>query len=77
MMMTMRMTTMATSMRETIADDDDKDKKVTTMAMISFFRKQPSLVGCIPGRGGVGDFYNDNDDEDDNDGNNAEGDHRR
>ena len=52
MMMTMRMTTMATTMRETIANDDDNNNKVTSMAMISFFRQQPTLVGCIADRGG-------------------------
>ena len=38
--------------------------------------QQPTLVGCITGRGGVGDFYNDDDNEDDNNGDNDEDDHR-
>ena len=33
------------------------------------FRQQPTLVGCINGRGVVGDFYDDDEDEDDNNGN--------
>ena len=37
--------------------------------MTSFFRQQPTLVGCIPGRGVVGDFYDDDKDKDDNNGN--------
>ena len=36
--------------------------------MTSFFRQQPTLVGCIPGRGLVGDFYNDDENEDDDNG---------
>ena len=35
------------------------------------FRQQPTLVGCIPGRGVVGDFYDD-DDNGNNNGNNDE-----
>ena len=31
-----------------------------------FFTYQPALVGCIPGREGVGDFYYDDVNEDDN-----------
>ena len=33
------------------------------------------MVGCIPGRGGVGDFYNDDDNEDDGKGKNDEDGH--
>ena len=44
------------TMWTTIADDDNKDdnddKDITMMTMILFFRQQPTLVGCIPGRGG-------------------------
>ena len=39
--------------------------------------QQPTLDGCIPGRGWVGDFYDDDDNEDDDDGDNDEGDHCR
>ena len=38
------------------------------MTATRFFRQQPTLVRCIPGRGVVGDFYDDEKDEDDNDG---------
>ena len=38
----------------------------------SFFRQQPTLDGFIPGRGVVGDFYDDDNDENDNNGNNYE-----
>ena len=55
-MTTMRMTTVVTKMRTTINNDDNKDddddKDVTMMTMILFFRQQPTLVGCIPSRGG-------------------------
>jgi hypothetical protein len=30
------------------------------------------LVGCIPGRGGLGDFYDDDDNENDDDGDDNE-----
>jgi hypothetical protein len=43
------------------------------MTMTLFFRQQSTLVGCIPGRGGVGDFYDDDNNEDDDDGDNDEG----
>ena len=33
------------------------------------------MVRCIPGRGGVGDFYDDDDNEDDDNGDNDEDDH--
>ena len=44
---------------------------ITTMTMMAtrFFRQQPTLVGCIPGRGVVGGFYNDDGNEDDDNGN--------
>ncbi len=61
---------MATTMRKTIANDDNQDNNddnnVTMMTMILFFRQQPTLVGCISGREWVGDFYNGNNLEDDN-----------
>jgi hypothetical protein len=41
---------------------------MTTTTMTSFFYATTNLVGCIPGRGGVGDFYDDDEDEDDDDG---------
>ena len=44
----------------------------TTMMTVTndlVFRQQPTLVGCIPGRGVVGDFYDDDGDEDDDNGN--------
>ena len=37
--------------------------------MTLFFRQLPTLVGCIPVRGVVGDFYDDDEDEDGNNGN--------
>ena len=43
-------------------DDGDGDKRPR------FLRQQPTLVGCIPGRGVVGDFYDDDNNEDDDDG---------
>ena len=45
---------------------------LTTMTMTAtgYFRQQPTLVGCIPGRRVVGDFYDDDNDEDDDNGNN-------
>ena len=46
-----------------------------TMTGTRFFRQQPTLVGCIPGRGVVGDFYDDDKDEYDGDGNVNEEDH--
>ena len=64
---------MATKMRRTFLtrtyddnndDDSDGDKRPC------FLRQQPTLVGCISGRGVVGDFYNDDYDEDDDDGDN-------
>ena len=47
---------------------------ITTMTMMAtrFLRQQPTLVGCIPGRGVVGDFYDDDNDEDEDDGNDDE-----
>ena len=42
MMMTMRMRTMATRMRESITDDNDKEDNVTTMAMISQLQQMAS-----------------------------------
>ena len=47
-------------------NDNDGDKRSR------FFRQQPTLVGCIPSRGVVGDFYKDDDDEDDDNGDNNE-----
>ena len=46
---------------------------ITTMKMtmtnnLVFLRQQPTLVGCIPARGVVGDLYDDDEDEVDNDG---------
>ena len=41
---------------------------ITMMTMTRttlFFSQQPTLVRCIPGRGWVGDFYNDDYNEDD------------
>ena len=49
--------------------DDDKDDDNDGNERPRFFRQQPTLVGCIPGRGVVGDFYDDDKDENDNDGN--------
>jgi len=43
MMITMTMTKIATTMRETITDDDDTDDNVTTMVMISFFKATTNL----------------------------------
>ena len=50
---------------------------ITTMTMkeTRFFWKQSTLVGCIPSRGVVGDFYDDDKDEDDKDGDYNEEDH--
>ena len=51
--------------------------RITTMKVMAsndlVFRQQPTLVGCIPGRGVVGDFYDDDGNEDDNDGDNDNG----
>ena len=68
---------MATTLRETIADDNNTDDKVTTMAMISFFQATTNL-GWMHSwqRGWVGDFYDDDDNENDKDGNNDEDNHR-
>ena len=74
---TIRMTTMATTMRTILTrtyddhndDDDDGDERP------HLFRQQPTLVGCIPGRGVVGDLYDDEEDEDDSDGDYNEEDH--
>ena len=52
MMMTMRMTTMATTIRETIAADDDKNNKVTTMAMIYFLGNNQPWLGAFLAEGG-------------------------
>ena len=68
---------MATTMRKFLTrtynenkeNDNDGDKQPR------FFRQQPTLVGCIPGRGLVGDFYYDDKDEDDNNGDYNEEDH--
>ena len=65
-------TTMAPRMRKILTrtyddqnnNDDDGDKRPC------FFRQQPTLVGDIPGRGVVGDFYDDDNNEDDNNGDN-------
>ena len=71
MMKTMRMTTMVTTMRTflTRTYDDNNDHDNYRDERPRFFRQQPTLVRCIPGRGVVGDFYDDDKDEDDNDGN--------
>ena len=42
------------------------------MTMTLFFRQKPTLVGCIPGRGVVGNFYDDDNNEDNDNGNNNE-----
>ena len=42
------------------------------MTMTLFFRQQPTLVVCTPGRGGVGDLYDDDGSEDDDNGDNNE-----
>ena len=50
-------------------------KTTMTMTMTNdlvFFRQQPTLVGCIPGRGVVGDFYDDDNDENDDNGDDNE-----
>ena len=62
-------TTMATAMRafSTRAYDDDNDDDDDGNKRPCFIRQQPTLVGCIPSRGVVGDFYNDDNNEDDND----------
>ena len=77
MMTTMRMATMATTMRKFMMRkyDDDNDNDDDCNKRLCSFRQQPTLVGCIPGRGVVGDFYDDDKDEDDNDGDNNEEDH--
>ena len=70
MRMTAMATTMATMMRKILTrtyddqnnNDEDNDERPR------FFRQQPTLVGCIPGRGVVGDFYNDDGNEDDDNG---------
>ena len=49
---------------------------VRTTMTTSFYNATTSLmVRCIPGRGVVVDFYNDDEDEDDNDGDYNEEDH--
>ena len=50
---------------------------ITTMTLtmtndLVFFRQQPTLVGCIPGGGVVGDFYDDDSNEDDENGDDNE-----
>ena len=55
--------------------DDDNDNDNDSDKRPRFFRQQPTLVGCIPGRGVVGVFYDDDKDEDDNNGNYNEEDH--
>ena len=59
-------TTMRTFLTRTYDDNNDDDGDGDKRP--HFLRQQPTLVGCIPGRGVVCDFYNDDDDEDDNDG---------
>ena len=77
MMTTMRMMTMATTMRTflTRTYDDDNNNDNDGDKRPCFFRRQPTLVRCIPGRGVVGDFYDDDKDEDDKDGDYNEEDH--
>ena len=61
---------MATTMRTflTRAYDDDNADADDGNKQPGFFRQQPTLVGCIPVRGVVGDFYNDDNNEDDDNG---------
>ena len=66
-------TTMRTFLRKTYDDDNDNDDDGDKRPR--FFMQQPTLVICIPGRGVVGGFYDDDEDEDDNDGNDNEEDH--
>ena len=61
-------TTMRTILTRTYDDHNDNDNDGNKQPR--FFRQQPTLVGCIPGRGVVGDFYNDDDNEDDENGDN-------
>ena len=77
MMTTMRMMTMAMTMRTFLTrtyDDDNNDDNYGNEKP-RFFMQQPTLVICIPGRGVVGDLYDDDKDEDDNDGDYDEEDH--
>ena len=55
------------AMTRTYDDNSDNDNDGD-----SFFRQQPTLVGCIPGREVVGDLYDDDKDEDDDDGDDNE-----
>ena len=71
---------MATTIRTTIANDDDKydndDSNVTMMTMISFFQATINLWSdAFLAEGGVGDFYDDDDNEDDRYGEKDEDDH--
>ena len=73
MMTTMRMMTMATTMRERqlgrqLSDDGDD---------LVFLGNNQPWSDAFVGEGGLGDFYDDGNDEDDDDGENNERDHRR
>ena len=68
MVMTMR-TFLTRTYNDENDDDNDGDKRP------HFFSQQPTLVGCIPGRGVVGNFYDDDKDEDEDDGDYNEVDH--
>ena len=65
---------MATTMRMILTRtyDDHIDNEDDNDEQPRFFRQQPTLVGCIPARGVVGDLYDDDDDEDDSDGDDNE-----
>ena len=68
---------MATTMRTFLTrmyDDDNDDDNDSDKQPRSFWQ-QPTLVGCIPGRGMGGYFYDDDEDEDDNNGDDNEEDH--
>ena len=67
-------TTMATTMRKILKRtyDDQNDNDNDDDERPCFFRQQPTLVGCIPGRGVVGNFYDYDNDEDDDDGDDNE-----
>ena len=77
MMTAMRMTMVATTMRTflTRTCDDKNDDENDGNKRPCFFIQQPTLVGCIPGRGIVGDFYDDDKDEDEDNGDYNEEDH--
>ena len=68
-------TTMVTMMRTFLTRTYDDDNDNNGDEHPSFFWQQPTLDGFIPGRGVVGDFYDDDKDEDDDNGNNDEEDH--